>query len=291
MCLYPKFIQNRKYIPNQKNKGIPPTVKDGRTLYVPIGCGKCMECRKQKAREWRVRLHEEVRIDARNAKFVTLSFSDKALIELETSLGGELTGYLLDNKTATLAVRRFLERWRKQFGTSVKHWLVTELGQENTERIHIHGLIFTEQSNETIQKIWSYGNVWIGTYVNERTVNYIVKYINKSDPKHKYYIPVILCSKGIGKNYLSRPDCINNKYDEKNTNELYTTRQGIKLPLPIYYRNKIYTDEEKVQLWLQLLDKNTRYVNGIKIDVSENEDDYWRVLHDQRVKNTQLGFG
>ena len=152
MCLYPKFIQNRKYRPNQKNKGIPPTVKDGRTLYVPIGCGKCMECRRQKAREWRVRLHEEVRIDARSAKFVTLSFSDKSLIELETALGAELTGYLLDNKTATLAVRRFLERWRKQFGTSVKHWLVTELGQENTERIHIHGLIFTDQSYETIQK-------------------------------------------------------------------------------------------------------------------------------------------
>ena len=61
--------------------------------------------------------------------------------------------------------------------------------------------------------------------------------------------------------------------------------------MPIYYRNKLYTDEQKESLWLQLLDKNIRYVNRVKVDVSENEDDYWRVLKDARVKNTQLGYG
>ena len=215
MCLYPKFIMNRKYIPNKKNKGIPPTIKDGRTLYVPVGCGKCMECRRQKAREWRVRLQEEVRTDARTAYFVTLSFSDKSLIELERDLNCNLTGYNLDNKIATLAVRRFLERWRKTFKESVKHWLVTELGHESTERIHIHGIIWSSPLDcydlqldfvALLKSHWKYGNIWVGAYVNERTVNYIVKYINKADAKHKYYIPIILCSKGIGKNYLSRPD-------------------------------------------------------------------------------------
>ena len=133
--------------------------------------------------------------------------------------------------------------------------------------------------------------MWIGNYVNERTINYIVKYIYKSDPIHPNYIPVILCSPGIGSNYLKRSDSKNNIFKNDKTNEMYKTRSGVKLPLPIYYRNKLYTDDEKEILWLQLLDKNTRYINGIKIDVSKDEEDYFNVLKDQRIINKQLGYG
>ena len=41
----------------------------------------------------------------------------------------EGVGYEKDNNIATLSVRRFLERWRKEFKRSVRHWLITELGQ------------------------------------------------------------------------------------------------------------------------------------------------------------------
>ena len=58
MCLYPSLIRNKKYTPNQKNGGIVDYSKfitgekDRRVLTVPVGCGECMECRKQKAQEW-----------------------------------------------------------------------------------------------------------------------------------------------------------------------------------------------------------------------------------------------
>ena len=95
---------------------------------VPIGCGKCIECKKQKSREWSVRLQEEIR-HMKNGKFVTLTFSEESLVELgEDKSINTLNGYNLDNGIATLAVRRFLERWRKKYKKSVKHWLVTELG-------------------------------------------------------------------------------------------------------------------------------------------------------------------
>ena len=61
MCLYPKLIRNRKYTANKKNNGNIPEMKDLRTALVPVGCGKCMECRKMKKREWQVRLHEEIK--------------------------------------------------------------------------------------------------------------------------------------------------------------------------------------------------------------------------------------
>lgn len=316
MCLYPKLIKNKKYLPNKNNNGTPPELKDPRTKYVPIGCGKCFECLKQKSRNWQVRLHEELRSSdmENNSLFVTLSFSDKSLIELEKYIINNdiktkkklakklkkqfnekkytpISGYYLDNKIAKTAIRLFLERWRSQYKKSVKHWFVTELGQNNTERLHLHGFLWTNKNLKTIEKIWKYGNVFIGDFVNEISINYMIKYVNKIDPKHKYYTPIILTSPGIGKGYLDRHDSTLNKFKNDKTNEMYKTRGGTKLPLPIYYRNKLYTDEQKEQLWLNLLDKNTRYVNGIKTDVSESEEDYNGLLIRNQRLNKQLGYG
>ena len=81
MCLYPKLIKNRKYIANKKNGGIIPAVSDNRVLLVPVGCGKCMECSKQKSNNWKVRLNEEIK-EHKNGQFITLTFSDEELKKL-----------------------------------------------------------------------------------------------------------------------------------------------------------------------------------------------------------------
>ena len=44
----------------QKNGGIPPKCPDERLRYVTAACGKCYECRKQKARGWLVRIEDIV---------------------------------------------------------------------------------------------------------------------------------------------------------------------------------------------------------------------------------------
>ncbi|AXH73452.1 MAG: replication initiator protein [Microviridae sp.] len=308
MCLYPKLIENRKYKPNKKNGGQPPPIKDIRTNFVPIGCGKCMECRKQKSMKWSIRLQEEIRTD-KTGEFVTLSFSDEQLNELDKEVQRlnrdihnklnsetgkrtkfiEITGYELENEIAKLAVRRFLERWRKIHKTSIKHWLVTELGHVATERIHIHGLIFGNPNE--IRKLWKYGNIWIGDYVNESTINYIVKYIYKTDKDHKYYSPVILTSAGIGSNYINRLDSKTNKFKGEDTKDTYTTRQGVKIALPEYYKYKIYSEQEKEQLWLQTLNKEVRYINGLKIDISNGDEEYQTILKEAQKLNTILGYG
>lgn len=305
MCLYPKLIKNRKYIANKKNGGVIPAVSDNRVLMVPVGCGRCMECKKQKTREWTVRLSEEIR-NNKNGKFVALTFSDESIKELDACIGNNINGYDRDNEIATLGIRRFLERWRKHNKKSVRHWLVTEIGGNGSENIHIHGIIWTDNIIE-IAKRWEYGFVTIGKkrynkegiskdnndtgYVSERTINYIVKYVNKIDQKHKEYNSKILCSKGIGNKYIERSDSKKNVYKEENTNEAYQTRTGIKLALPIYYRNKIYNEEEKEKLWLKKLDEKVRYVNGIKIDISKDDKQYYRILEEARKKNKRLGFG
>jgi hypothetical protein len=288
MCLYPRLIKNKKYTPTKKNGGVVPPIMDNRVLAVPVGCNKCIECKKQKARQWQVRMNEELRTNTQ-ATFVTLTFSN----EEYTKLSKEVTttgGYEHDNEIATLAVRRFLERWRKKTTKSVKHWLITEIGGERYEKIHLHGIIWSKDEKEIKEK-WKYGYIYIGEYVNEETIGYITKYVNKIDQKHKSYNSKILCSPGIGKNYINRADSQNNKYQEGTTKETYTTRTGIKLNLPIYYRNKIYTEEEREKLWLEKLDKEERYICGEKIKIDKDNTGYYKLLKYYREKNTRLGYG
>lgn len=291
MCLYPTFIKNRKYLPNKKNGGNPPPMKDERTMYVPIGCGNCIECLKQKQREWQVRLGEEIRHD-NSGKFVTLTLSDESMQDLGEDIEQFAEGYVRDNLIATLAVRRFLERWRKKYKVSCKHWLITEWGQNATERLHLHGILFTDEIDD-IKKIWKYGHVFIGQFVNEKSINYIVKYLGKVDLKHKGYKPKILTSPGIGKGYVKRFDSQLNKYNGKETKEYYRNRQGYKMALPIYYRNKIYSEEEREKLWLNRLDAGEIYVMGEKIEINdkEGEKEYQDALKYYQAMNERLGYG
>ena len=288
MCLYPKLIRNRKYTKNKKNGGVIPPISDKRVLMVPVGCGRCIECKKQKARNWQVRLQEDIRVN-KNAKFVTYTFSEHELQKLDNEIKG-ISGYERDNEICRLAVRRYTERWRKKYGKTLRHWLVTELGHTNTERVHMHGIVWTDEVKD-IEKIWKYGKIWIGEYVNAKTINYIVKYVNKVDESHKTYNSKIFTSKGIGSGYMERRDVERNKYKKEETRETYKTREGVELALPIYYRNKIYNEEEREALWLEKLDKEERYVCGVKVSVSEGEEEYYKLLEMMRQKNKRLGYG
>ena len=58
--------------------------------------------------------------------------------------------------------------------------------------------------DEIIKRNWKYGYVFIGQYVNEKTINYVVKYMLKKDKDHKEYNPTVLCNAGIGVGYLNR---------------------------------------------------------------------------------------
>ena len=109
--------------------------------------------------------------------FVTLTYSDETL-DYFAKVGvdeNRLTGYDMDNEISRVSVRRFCERWRKKFGKSVRHWFVNELGGNFSERVHLHGLVWTGENPEEIGKVWNFspsngrykgrklgGNLYIG---------------------------------------------------------------------------------------------------------------------------------
>lgn len=322
-CLHETMMLNPKYQSNKKNGGNIPEMKDERTKWIPIPCGKCMACKKKKANKWRVRLMEEVRQTEKKAYFVTLTFNDKALVNLEKDVKKKvskmiknprreiennvskqkykLVGYNLDNQMAIKAVHYLREKIRDKNRISkskekMKYWLVTELGGNDTERLHMHGIMWTNQI-EMIEKIWEdkYGYFKIGdgkgnNWVSEQTVNYIIKYVTKQDFKHKYYESRIFASTGLGAGYLKREDAKRHKYNGEKTNTQYTTRDGRKYPLDKYYKDKLLTDEEREELWLHELDKKIRYVDGKEIDVSKGEEEFNKMVEEARKKAKVLGY-
>lgn len=289
MCLYPKLVKNPKYKVTKKNGGKIPAVSDERVLYVPVGCGQCIQCRRQKANEWKVRMIEELKNNEK-CNFVTLTFSPESLEKLLKEFGVKNECSAIAGK----AIRLFLERYRKKYKKSIKHWFITELGEEESERLHIHGLLWEIPDNEEIKKLWNYGNVVIDKRpVTTQTVNYCVKYMVKVDHKHKNFRNQIFCSAGIGKSYLGRYNASLNIFRGSETDESYILPNGSRVALPIYYRNKIYSDAQREQLWLNKLDKNERWVNGIKvkIDTEDGLNYYYELLANAQHSNKQSGYG
>lgn len=336
MCLFERQGINKKYIPNKKNKGIVPKlpilriekngkiIYDERVKYITIKCTKCIECMKQKSRDWQIRLIEELR-SSKNMKFIALTFSNESIKKLGKEVnkiktitgckkyidknGNErkryiykieetinnIDGYERDNAIAKLGVRLFLERWRKKYDKSVKHWLVTELGHNGTENIHFHGFIWTNKNKEEIEKIWKYGYIWMNDekkkeYMSEAAIHYCTKYIHKVDIQHKCYKPEILNSEKIGINYLNRYDSRKNNYKGKETNTTYRYRNGHETALPVYYRKKIIKENESEQLWIDSLNDGTKYIMGEKINSGDIKG-YEVTLDYYRKLNNKLGYG
>lgn len=301
MCLYSNKLINQKYQPNKKNKGIAPTLADYRLQTIETGCGWCEECRREISNFWRIRLYEEIKANKENINFVTLSFSPAAIKELENEMyENEYRGIkqskkrkLTDvNLLAGYAIRKFTERWRKKHKKAPRHWLISELGHESSERIHLHGLIWG--SKDDIIEKWQYGNIFIGSYVNERTINYIMKYVTKIDVDHDGYKQRIYTSKGIGKNYIETHKDIH-KYKGEDTINYYTTYNGYKLKLPRYYKEKIWTEEEREEIWKLNLDKNITTLTGNKFDKKDESEKqikrYDNILNTARESNELKKYG
>lgn len=303
MCLYPKIMKNKRYTVTEKNGGnvpLPPVIGykwvqlgeerkkmpiyDERVLQVQIPCGNCIECRRAKANEWRSRMHEELKV-TEYPYFVTLTFDPCKLKDL-----CEETGLKECNAVAGKAVRRFLERFRKKNKKSLKHWLITELGHQETERIHLHGILFSHIKLETeeIEKLWYYGNIWVGDYCNQKTINYIVKYVTKLDMDHKSFKGQIFCSPGIGKNYMTILNPLKYIYEKGNTKTSYRLENGSQIKLPVYWKNKLYSEEERQKIWRDVMDRNESYVMGVRHSL----EDLTQSIQDRAQEtNIKLGYG
>lgn len=274
MCLYTIKIKNKRFLPTIKNRWKPPVCTDERLRYIEVECGFCYECKKKRARQWSIRMCEELKENP-HAVFFTGTFSPARIKKLCKKYGIQEEDA---NEIATKEVRLFLERIRiENNGKSVKHWIVTEKGHTNTRRIHIHGIFFHENKWKLIQLLknnWIAGYCYNGKYVNEKTINYVVKYITKTDLDNKDFNAKILASPGLGKKFLKSIDAKKMKYfprtETEKTREYYRFKNGQKAPLPRYYKEKIFTEDERQLLWIEKQEEGYGYVMGEKINLLED---------------------
>ena len=100
--------------------------------------------------------------------------------------------------------------------------------------------------------------------------------MTKEDEKHPNFVGKVLCSKGIGAKYTERAEAKKHIYKKGKTIETYRLRNGAKINLPIYYRNQLFSEEEREMLFLDKIEKGIIYVMGQK--VHRNDEKYYLKL-------------
>lgn len=237
-----------------------------------VPCGKCHACQKRRMRDFKIRLiYECSKYAEGECAFITLTFDQASLVRFKDS----------PNK----AVRLFLDRCRKHFGESVRHWIVAEYGSLKG-RIHYHGILFGLPKNfntESLSRLWSYGFVFLGYVDPQKTAGYITKYITKNF-KYEKSAPRIISSKGIGLGYLNEQNIRFHKHN--GCFRPYMIFGNYKVPLPRYYFDKIFNDDDKIEmLFNRMCDTPTLYLEGKKYT---NYYDYCKDRFELFKKNVRL---
>lgn len=92
----------------------------------------------------------ELKNHPENAHFVTLTYDDESLKKFEEDDALKVAGK---------SIELFRKRWCKKFKSGIKHFIICELGGRDSERMHLHGIIWTEKSREEMEEVWGYGFV------------------------------------------------------------------------------------------------------------------------------------
>lgn len=292
MCKNKIIIKNKRYQPTKKNGYTKETPRDRRLSYIEISCGECKECKKKRKEMWRLRIENEL-LDSKSAIFFTGTFSDESIENIKKQYGVKE-----ENDIATKANRLFLERLRKKYNIKLTHWCITELGSKKG-RIHIHGIFFIKENQDIkyikdkIKREWDFGWNYLGYVDQGRTINYITKYMLKENENFKEFKPKVLASQKIGIGFIERNKRFY-KYKEKNgvveANTKMEYLDGRETYLIKYYKEKLYTTEERENILLSILDENKRRINSrvFKGYDLETELEYNRFLIQERAVTERL---
>jgi len=230
----------------------------GRLEKVPVACGKCPPCKISRVNSWVFRLQQEGN-RSQSSHFVTLTYDTDHI---------PITG----NGFMTLSkrdIQLFFKRLRKLTpNVKLKYYIAGEYGTQRG-RPHYHAIVFNCPDTSLFNEAWQLGGVYIGT-VSGDSIAYTMKYIDKSNFKKKHerddrQPEFSLMSKGMGANYLTDEVV---RYHKSDIRRLYLTKLGnIRIALPRYYRQKIYSEDEQRE--------QTKYIQSHFEDTDKKELRYY----------------
>lgn len=245
--------------------------------HIHVPCGKCARCLTRRKMEWGFRMEEEMSI-SKTTYFVTLTYNPenvpynqyglKTLVETRAEdlkyKAKEHGRKRITKKFKSLHIDRSLQGFFKRLRQNhtrvksslehqlhnlnqqdkIKYYACGEYGEQNTKRPHYHAIIFNT-SQIAITKSWTLGEVHILPATKE-TIAYVMKYLDKrigitEEDSWKRKKEFNTMSEGIGLSYLK-----NSTWHKRNLDVLYVKNMsGHMIPMAKYYRDKIFTDEEK----------------------------------------------
>lgn len=274
-----------------------------------VPCNQCAACRAEVVNSWVFRLKAEQEISC-SAYFVTLTYAmapttDNGYMTLVDTYKqyapikkGENAGkWVLKTYKHPASVGAFMKRLRKINSLPIKYLYVGEYGGK-TARPHYHAIIFNVDNPNKIEKAWTSTGFGGRVHIDEVTqdsIAYCMKYIDKfkkiplfeGDDRLKEFRHM---SKGLGINWLT-PEL--KKYYRKNLDKNYIrTRNGYKIALPRFYKNKIWnisennTHEENMILNAELA-KKRGMAERARIE-KEREIDEWIKKTEPELDSFQL---
>jgi len=279
---------------------VPHLMMDGHAYLtdpLDVPCGKCVGCRMQRAKEWKIRNCLELEY-AREAYFVTLTYDDDNVPFNEC---GEPVLVKRD-------LQLFLKRLRKYIG-QFRYFGCGEYG-ENTGRPHFHLLLYghlegfelvgvSRFSNPTILKAWNKGHILVES-VDPGSIAYVCGYVEKkqADPKWFDYPvkPFLVMSRkpGIGMVYL-----VDNYDSIKSTKKVYglfgNGTTNLNASMPHAFRRNLEGVPWFEDYRLQLREFGKQRETTLKATMHQH--DVWRINDSleeslyfrlQKVRNTSL---
>lgn len=212
-----------------------------------LPCGQCEHCRKRRASAWSFRLMRHSRTQP-TSWFITLTYNTDHVPLTKN-------GYMSLNKRD---VQLFMKRLRKLDDGKLSYYCAGEYGSEN-QRPHYHILMFgllssayqvsdTDYRIDVVNQAWGKGEVHIGS-VTDASVGYSLKYISKPRriPMHNRddrQRECSLMSKRLGAQYLTE-NMIRWHKDDLLERMYVPLDDGKKIAMPRYYKDKVYTSEER----------------------------------------------
>ncbi|AJK28320.1 putative replication initiation protein [Eel River basin pequenovirus] len=244
---------------------------------VPIPCGKCGPCIKRRIDTWVFRLLQEDRV-SKSGHFVTLTYAPDHLPRSKNNLPTLVKSDL----------QKFFKRLRKLTGYHIRYYAVGEYGTL-FQRPHYHIICFGCPTPMSYALAWAphrkpIGSIHVGM-VSGDSIAYCAGYIQKGRtiPQHARddRVPQFsVMSNGLGISYLT-PSVI--RYHKSHLDKLYLTLPGGKrIAMPRYYRDKIFTEDEKALQRKHVLDAmEKKEEKHRKRSVADGFDNYsdWCDMH------------
>lgn len=289
--------QAYKILSEDEFVSLPSAARD---TVVPVPCGKCMECRLNKSREWATRMMLECRYH-QSSYFVTLTYNDATVPVSyfpDPDTGEALPSLTLVKRDLQLFMKRLRDRLFRLGRPQIRYYAVGEYG-DKTHRPHYHLVIFGLQlddleflkqsalgfpyyRSQLVEDCWPDGYSMVCN-VSWQSCAYVARYCTKKlggDFKEFYSTFNIQPEFSV----MSRKPGIAYQYYQDHKDEIYRTdelfvqlAEGGKTVRPARYFDKLF-DLENPELMAAIKERRVRKANAMQqlLDVQTNLSSYER---------------